>query len=120
MKVKTSVAVGCVLDWAAAKSVNIEMPGTIFLPRSELLANYLIQWSPSTRHEHGGPLIEMFGISFECLSPHDPAMKRWQATVDGEYIQQGPTLLIASMRSIAEVHFGEEIEVPAFLLEDDI
>lgn len=120
MKVKTSVAVGLILDWAATKSANIELPDAVILPRSEILVNYLKHWSPSTRDEHGGKLIELFGISTECRSPHDVVMKQWSATIDGEYQQQGPTVLIASMRSLAAVHFGEEIEVPPYLLEEDI
>jgi hypothetical protein len=120
MKVKTSEAVGPILDWAAAKSANIELPGTIFLPRGEFLVSHLNQWSPSARHEHGGPLIELFGISAECFAPHEASMKQWSATIDGDFLQRGPTLLISSMRSLAAVHFGEEIEVPPFLLDEDI
>lgn len=120
MKVKTSEAVGCILDWAAAKSANIELPGTIYLPPGELLVIHLNQWSPSVRHEHGGSLIELFGISTECFAPHDASMKQWSATIDGDFLQRGPTVLIASMRSLASVHFGEEIEVPPFLLNEDI
>jgi hypothetical protein len=120
MKVKTSVAVGCLLDWAAAKSANIELPHTVFLPRRELQADYFKQWSPSTKLEHGGQLIELFGISTECFCSHDAAMKQWSAKIDGEYLQYGPNFLVASMRSLASVHFGEEIEVPMFLMEEDI
>jgi hypothetical protein len=74
----------------------------------------------SARYEHGGPLIELFGVSTECFSPHDENVKEWTATLDGEYRQHGPTILIAAMRSLAALHFGEEIEVPRFLSEEDI
>jgi hypothetical protein len=120
MKVKTSAAVGRLLDWAVARSVNIELPGVAYLPPAELLPNYLRVWSPSARYENGGPLIELFGVSTECFSPHDENVKEWTATLDGEYRQHGPTILIAAMRSLAALHFGEEIEVPRFLSEEDI
>jgi hypothetical protein len=45
MKVKTSQAVGRLLDWATASSVNIELPGVAYLPPAELLPNYLKVWS---------------------------------------------------------------------------
>ena len=119
MKIKTASATGRILDWAATRAAKIEGVEFLFVPRNKLTSFYFKEWSPSTRFEQGGKFLEVFGVSTECFFSHLPEKKVWVAKIDKDFCQRGPTLLVAGMRCLASVHFGEDIEVPEFLLEQD-
>lgn len=73
-------------------------------------------WSPSTRWEHGGPLIEHFNIDIEhqdhgyvVASIYTP---RGQYDVD----YSGPDALTTICRAVVAAKFGREVEIPDELL----
>lgn len=64
-------------------------------------------WSPSTKWEHGGPIIER-----ERIALGDSYMgSEWEATV-GDVTEYGTTALIAAMRAYVASKFGPEVELP--------
>jgi hypothetical protein len=75
-------------------------------------------FEPSTRWEHGGPIIEREHIALEWEGDLVEADSRWTAGVgDTEAPGHqgwsfGPTPLVAAMRMFVYQKFGEEVELP--------
>lgn len=65
------------------------------------------EFSPSTRWEHGGPIIE------RETSSHGHNMDRSVWAHCGCHLGEGKTLLIAAMRAFVACKLGDEVEVPA-------
>ena len=117
MKIKVATATGLILDWAVAKAADVENPDLIFAKRSKSRL-YFWGWSPSTNFSQGAQLLEKFGVSTVCEFPELPEKREWLASISNEFVQRGPTQLVAGMRCLAATHFGEDIVVPDSLLED--
>lgn len=65
-------------------------------------------FSPTTRWEHGGPIIDRLGIS---IITYGEGKDRYsEADVCGEPPSKGPTPLIAAMRAYVASKFGEEVD----------
>jgi len=64
------------------------------------------EFSPSTRWEHGGPIIE------RETSSHGHNMDRSVWAHCGCHLGEGKTLLIAAMRAFVACKLGDEVEVP--------
>ena len=99
---------GAALDWAVA---NCE--GLVSIDTKNLFEPwYLLEtYTPSTDWAQGGPIIEREMISIEWTG------EDWMAYIwhDEEFFASRP--LIAAMRCYVASKLGEEIEVPARLLE---
>lgn len=117
MKVKTSEATGLLLDWAASVAAGLEHADSIVLPKKLKIPYMYAEFQPSTCAWQGAPLLEQFSISTDCHWHEDPEKRVWEGRIDLEYFQLGSTQLLAGMRCLACTHFGDEIEVPEFLLE---
>jgi len=130
MKIKTSEATGCRLDYlvAIAEGVN---PKSIKLPHKKESEKYkrLYRWMRdedgnltgsymtgpeflySKMWESGGPIIEREEI---CLGiDSDDGGKEWEAQPAWYGKKRfGPTPLIAAMRCFVASKLGEEVDVP--------
>lgn len=64
-------------------------------------------FSPSTKWQHGGPIIDSEQISVQCTLNCPPV---WRATVRNcKSNQAGNTPLLAAMRAFVASKFGDEI-----------
>ena len=149
MKIKTSELTGAALDWAVGVSMgqtmrqhkNLDIPAwfdadnkLIYLPASA--------FSPSTKWEHGAPLIDQFQIYLS--PPHivfatkivdgkrvsaDKVYDGWTATISarvamkpspipgltglgGNYSGEGYTAMFAICRAVVACKLGDEVDVP--------
>ena len=134
MKVKTSELSGAALDWAVAKAEGEALvDGCLFTKDPD---DEQVLYSPSTDWAQGGPIIERERIDLNRFSGQWAA-RLWAGWRDIEYPQgsaehaaayrsrkvsqsieqQGPTALIAAMRCYVASKLGDEVEIPAELLE---
>ncbi len=109
---KTSDLTDIALDWAVmmckTSIAEPEVPLWLNGYNNYGLFHYSTDWG------HGGPLIEMEGISLDSAQPEDWAAK--SKTYQWAY---GPTPLIAAMRCYVASKVGDEVEIPAELLGND-
>lgn len=111
---------GALLDAAVAKAEGAraskvpikvyELPVAV-LPSTD--CDYDDPFEPSSRWEHGGPIIERERGRLEPPVPHC-GMPLWTAdmgTADTRYRLFGPTPLIAAMRAYVASKFGEEVDL---------
>lgn len=120
MKVKTSEAAGAVLDWAVAIAEGDENAKRLLAPRSKLGIRLWPKWEPSINGCQGGPLLEKYSISTECLWVCNSEKRFWMARIGSDYVQHGPTQLVAGMRCLVASRVGDEFEVPVLLTEHGI
>ena len=112
MKAKTSELYGVALDWAVAKCEGHEEAFKSFYNDFyEPEEHYSTDWS------QGGPIIERIG-GFELkiwLDPKEVHPTKCEVHIhnyEGNWIEFGPTPLIAAMRCYVSSKMGDEIEVP--------
>lgn len=132
VEVKTAELVGTALDWAVAKcsgmpfftrgggwpgnySVTVlagEKPVLIFDLVGRIWREHqgiTVPWSPSTDWGWGGPLLDEHGVwlsddAVEHIASIHPHIN--------EFIQTGPTKLIAACRAIVHAKLGGVVQVP--------
>ena len=75
---------------------------------------FLSEYAPSTDWAQGGPIIEREGIDVMPMFHFKPT--GWQAQVPGT-CYSGPTPLIAAMRCFVASKLGDEVDVPAEVLQ---
>lgn len=104
MLVKVSELTGAALDWAVAKCGGA------------VGENDRLPWySPSTNWAQGGPLIESIkGFKFKqwLESKPETCCEAHIHNYEGDWIQFGPTPLIAAMRCYVASKLGDTVEVP--------
>lgn len=120
MKIKTSGATGSVLDWLVAMceghSLDADTP--------------LRHYSPSTRQEQGGPIIEReqittkrYHYSTQIADIYGGDWLAYRGRGTGPHVNEfsmwGPTPRIAAMRCYVASKLGDEVEVPDCLLSDE-
>jgi hypothetical protein len=98
MKIKANELTGAALDWAVAKCEDTLLDSTLY--------EYSTDWA------WGGPIIEREGIDLTRISG-----ALWDATIRGEWTEDGPTPLVAAMRCYVGSVIGDEVEVPDELAE---
>jgi len=110
MKMKTNELEGAALNWAVDKSQgwdDIDLP--VFLYKHGRV-NYASNW------HQAGPIIEREIAKIERFSD-----SLWEATTftrhAQDYVQNGPTPLIAAMRCYVASKLGDEVDVPDELME---
>jgi hypothetical protein len=98
MKLKTFGLTRHALNWAVHYAIHGECEG--YSPYE-----YSTDWS------HGGPIIEREIAKIERFSD-----SLWEATAftknAQDFVQDGPTPLIAAMRCYVASKFGDEVDVP--------
>ena len=105
MKIKTSELTGAALDWAV---------GYIMGEKLRILDRQIVwpeDYSPSTDWAQGGPIIEREIAKIERFSD-----ALWEATAftnnAQDFVQTGPTPLIAAMRCYVVAKWNHEVEIP--------
>ena len=118
--IKTAELQGAALDWAVAKCESVEVSGD----KHGLMFNALLTlghismgqsshraYKPSTDWAVGGPIIEREIAKIERFSD-----ALWEATAftnnAQDFVQTGPTPLIAAMRCFVFSKLGNEVEIP--------
>ena len=121
---KTSELTGAALDWAVAKCEGatdfwfdtvathwVKLDGKDRALRYGWAQSYL----PSTDWAQGGPIIEREIAKIERFSD-----ALWEATAftknAQDFVQSGPTPLIAAMRCYVTHKLGNEVDVPVKLI----
>ena len=122
---KTNELSGAALDWAVAKCEGKN--GVLHddgITRCIVIAAasgvYKGTWKPTVNWSQGGPIIERESLSLECWRQGADENTAWAATrYDQPAISEsyGPTPLIAAMRCYVASVLGDEVEIPATLLE---
>lgn len=116
VKVKTSELIGPALDWAVATAEGISIHALCaggFAVNCE-------DYSPSTDWIQGGPLIERYRVVCDYGRPlSDGESPRWFAQCWSPYAgEYGATPLIAACRAIVAAKLGNEVQVPAELVQE--
>ena len=126
---KTAELIGPALDWAVAKCeggfgiqqhTKFHNKPWFFYQRYEDEPDvvhhfYLNEYEPSTDWAQGGPIIEReggFHLKIWLESRPDTKCEAHIHNYDGDWIQFGPTPLIAAMRVYVASKMGDEIEIP--------
>lgn len=106
---KTAELEGAALDWAVAKCEHPEWTERMTPANAAFVSHYSTDWS------QGGPIIERLG-GFELKnwleSKPDTRCEAHIHNYEGNWIQFGPTPLIASMRCYVASKLGDEVDVP--------
>jgi hypothetical protein len=130
MKYQTSELIGWRLDQAVAKAMgfgyDVAKSSMVVLTLSTgksatdegctIIRNGKLEhYAPSTKWEHGGPILQQEGISPERHKPDsmdagDPLVSdgRWMWVTDTGC---GPTMLVAAMREFVSRKFGDEVDL---------
>lgn len=114
IEVKTAELTGPALDWAVAVADAEEHPqvydGVVYVngPKSNALA---MAYSPTTNWEQGGPLIEHYRIQIAPMR-----RRQWLAMHEaGDFSSDSP--LTSICRAVVAAELGDEVQVPAELVE---
>lgn len=119
VKVKTAELAGPALDWAVAKSMGFDITR---IDRHCIAARYwshagtaveLSDYNPSINWRYGGTLIDKFQI--EILFAGGMAYSKLSGSMGAGGCGQTP--LVAACRAIVMNNLGDEVEVPADLVE---
>lgn len=124
--VETSQLSGAALDWAVAKAVGHDALfgqwgtlhyGAIIRQPVDLFPDQTVPFRPSADWSQGGPLIQEEQVEI-CWQGIDGKAVFWIAHhEDAHYNQSGDTPLIAACRAIVAAELGDDVEVPAELVE---
>ena len=115
MKIKTAELIDTALDWAVAEcnyvTYYFDHKGRLMEERGDLSWVY----APSTSWAQGGPIIERIkGFQFkQWLESHpESCCEAHIHNYEGDWIQFGPTPLIAAMRCYVASKLGDTVDVP--------
>lgn len=140
MKIKTNTLTRRALDWAVAtcKDLPLKLDPMGFrkdapdsmqagwwvwdgegrhqvIGHRKILRNQEDGYSPSTDWSQGGPIIDEYDL--ELMRRSDPVDKHSAFAPDSQVYGIGPTKLIAAMRCVVAMRFGDEVDVPEELLK---
>jgi hypothetical protein len=129
IEVQTSQLTGEALAWSVAKAEGL----TVFIADPQYGNPYRVmvhfkrdgkylpqqeRFKPQTDWSQGGPLIEKFGVSLDCIAP----LNSWEAFVWGGplacdgFHDEAETPLIAACRAIVAAKLGDTVQVPKELM----
>ena len=133
--IKVADATNTQLDWLVATCEDVAFtldaslsyyPVLVIKGEEHLVDDFYSGYSPTTRPEQMWPIIEGEGIDV-CLDRDrvfDPGEKveRWFAwmpsdTPDAEWVEYGPTSLIAAARCYCCAKLGDVVEIPEELCQ---
>lgn len=101
MKVKTEELSGAALDWAVGQADECDLAPVEY----------------STKWEFGGQIIEREGIDLQYQGGETDV---WAADIfNADSMIYGDTPLVAAMRCYVASKLGDEVEVPAELLQGE-
>ena len=107
MLIKTSEAVGPVLNWMVKTAMGFTFDGKTWSNGAGKF--YRHDDSPSTDWSQGGPIIEREKIATQFWVSEGA----WEALIKGGFFASyGPTPLIAALRCYVASKLGAEVEVP--------
>lgn len=119
-QIKVSEASGVVLNWLVAKcdghNVAIHNTGAVYLvdtpwKTKPTTLKWIATWQPSEAWAQGGPIIDKFKPQF--IQSFSDRVTVQRINGEGEnFVQHGPTLLIAAMRCYVVSKLGETVEIP--------
>lgn len=102
---KTAELTDELLDYWVAKAINLTAESAVDFGLG--CPDWLQRFKPSTNPTHGWPIIEDTRISLDDFSLGGD--KFWLASIHGEHAAEGPTALIAAMRSKVASVYGDEV-----------
>lgn len=117
MKIHYSKLSGIALDWLVARILGKKVYTIEFADITscrDLVTNDV--YSPTTKWEQGGPLIEEYRIR---LNEGNYPINKWKATLHppGLYYEaEADTALDAAMKVIVRYKLGEQVTLPGFLV----
>lgn len=131
MKILTKELDGPLLDWAVAKSLGLSIKedplgfgntsegGFWIWDENAISSKYKYtkigsSYSPSTKWEQGGPIIEQEGINLETIK--DINKTYWYCNGDWKSL----TPLVTAMRYYVGCYMGREVKVPSGVLQYDL
>jgi hypothetical protein len=134
--ISTHELTGSALDWAVAKAEGLLEPQEYFgkmLPPVVIDLEFLVdgpivrlnptpqvyydpKYSPSTRWDQGGPLIEHHIFILEDTDGGSGDTERWMAQGGNSVVQYGPTPLVAACRCLVFHKLGTQVDIPQELL----
>lgn len=122
MRIKTSDLIGAPLNWAAAKAANPlysdETLVDMLTGGYDGIGHYHKPFDPSNEWAQGGPVLDAIpGLQTKTWLESRPDSK-CEVHIhnhDGDWIEFGPTLLVAGMRCWVAYKLGDEVDVPACL-----
>jgi hypothetical protein len=111
MNVYTNSLEGNALDWAVMRALHPE--------KDERDINQLFcggEWKPSTNWSIAGPIIEKYK---RCAPTWNDLWLQWQCNHprNGRFGILGPDYLITAMRWLVIYQFGDEMEIPDYLMK---
>jgi hypothetical protein len=122
MRLKTAELTGNALDWVVAicadRRVRFNIKGSIEVEGNELPDHWdlWMPWNPSTNWEQGGPIIEHIkGLTQHTWLETNILESQCECRIhnyEGDWVQFGPTPLIAAMRCYIFSKLGDEVELP--------
>jgi hypothetical protein len=115
MKRETNELIGPALDWAVAVAENKAPRYCEVLAGNVWYGNCgsgFVQYRPSDKWDHGGPIIERERLLIEPEIGKEGAGNAWCAIEVGGMLAYGATILIAAMRCYVASKLGDEIDVP--------
>lgn len=111
MKIKTSELKGRLLDWAVANAAGYQ---------KYIFQNGFVRFAPSTRWDHGGPIIDREKIG---VYPSQSVSGAWAARPN--YVTHpkaphvyGPNPLVAAMRCYVAANIGDTVNIPDEIIEE--
>lgn len=121
--VKTADLIGPALDLAVATAVGFqafELGGKCYQGCGDNWSRAaLAPWSPSSDWSHCGPLIEKYATKIEHWPTETtPNKSNARIAIAGSaYWESGPSPLAAVCRAIVRAKLGDEVQVPAELVQ---
>jgi hypothetical protein len=125
MRIRTSELIGPALDWAVAKCKGVKLRGDkgfslVYLHTRQDGSTHYQHWKPSTEWSQGGPIIERIkGFEFKqwLQAKPDSCCEAHIHNYEGNWVEFGPTPLIAAMRCYVASELGDEVDIPAELMD---
>ena len=124
MKVKTADLIDAPLDWAVAQCIGETLSqGSLSFQIEEygcLQRPHLGNWKPSVRWSQSGPIIEHikgFTLKHWLESEPETCCEAHIHNYEGNWVQFGPTPLIAACRCLVASKLGDEVDIPEELLK---
>ena len=117
MKIKTSELTGAALDWSVAKCEGTlkyyvqpnEKRGTLKWELTPHVRRYSTNWA------QGGPIVDNIkGLQFKHWlgSKPETCCEAHINNYEGDWVQFGPTTLIAALRCYVDSELGDEVDIP--------
>lgn len=126
--IKVSELTGLALDWAVAQALGVTVrldlcyESAVCLCTPQDAARFGGAWAfiPSRDWRQGGPIIDAldgFLLKKWLEAPPATCCEAHLHNYEGDWVEFGPTLLIATMRCYVASKLGDTIEIPEELLK---